>query len=88
VSEIDQKLDYIIEMLENNDMNEPMSDDDSKIKLWLKTSSPKIVGFTYRIPEDSHIQFKLRCAEEGWSIQEGISRLIQAYIEDRVEIKQ
>jgi len=87
VNDIEEKLNYIIKLLEMNNNVVIETEEDTKVSLWLHTTSPKVIGFTYRIPESSHIKFKQKCIEEGWSLQEGISRLIQAFIEDRIEIK-
>lgn len=64
-----------------------MVDEEKKVTLFLENTTPKIVGFTYRIPFETHLRFKQKCVAEGWSIQEGVSRLIQAYIDDRIVLK-
>ena len=61
-------------------------DKDKKIKLWLDINQEKITGFTYRIPEKLHEQFKQRCIEEGYSLQEGIGRLIKAYVDNVITV--
>lgn len=88
--QIEQKLDTAIQLLmEQTELFESQSGspEERKLHLFLQNTSPKVVGFTYRIPEESHTKFKQKCCEEGWSIQEGVSRLIQAFIEDRIVIK-
>ncbi len=63
-------------------------DKDNKIKLWLDINQEKITGFTYRIPEKLHEQFKHKCIEEGYSLQEGIARLIKAYVDGEITVTQ
>jgi hypothetical protein len=57
------------------------------MELWMETTNTKVIGYTYRIPEETHIQFKQKCINEGYSIQEGIARLIDAFVSDNIQIK-
>lgn len=46
----------------------------------------KVVGYTYRIPKFLQDEFKQKCLKEGFSVQEGIARLIEAYVEERIRV--
>ena len=55
----------------------------AKLELWLGMTDNKITGFTYKIPNELHQAFKKKCAIEGFSLQEGIARLIEAFVSER-----
>jgi predicted DNA binding CopG/RHH family protein len=88
-SEIHEDNKKIIELLEES-LNKKdsfyLNESEKKLQMWLSTTKNKIIGNTYRIPESLHEEFKKKCSEEGYSIQEGIARLIKAYVKDNLVI--
>jgi predicted DNA binding CopG/RHH family protein len=64
-----------------------LNESEKKLQMWLSTSRNKIISNTYRIPKELQEELKKKCAEEGYSLQEGISRLIQAYVSNSFTIK-
>jgi len=90
ISDLHEENKKIIELLEESLGKKDsifLSDSEKKLQMWLSTTKNKIVGNTYRIPESLHEDFKKKCAEEGYSVQEGIARLIQSYVDESFIIK-
>lgn len=70
------------------DTNTPKDATEKKLQLWLEMTGSKITGFTYRIPETLHQQFKEKCIDDGYSLQEGVARLIKAYVDGNILVKE
>lgn len=90
ISDLREENKKIIELLEESLGKKDsifLSDSEKKLQMWLSTTKNKIVGNTYRIPESLNEEFKKKCTEEGYSVQEGIARLIKSYVDGSFVIK-
>jgi predicted DNA binding CopG/RHH family protein len=92
LSEIQNEYRYLIELLEESQNLKKdsifLNENEKKLQMWLSTTRNKIISNTYRVPENLHDSFKKKCAEEGYSTQEGIARLIQAYVNNNFIINE
>jgi hypothetical protein len=46
------------------------------------------ISYTFFISFRTYCKFRKRCLDEGYTIQEGFNRLLDAYVDDRITVKE
>jgi len=48
----------------------------------------KVISYTMSISFITYCKFKKRCQDEGYSVQEGFNRLLESYVNNKIQIKE
>lgn len=91
LSELHEDNKKLFELLEESlDLKKDsiyLNENEKKLQMWLSTTKNKVINNTIRLPEKLNEDLKKKCKEEGYSLQEGVARLVQAYVDETFIIK-
>jgi hypothetical protein len=62
------------------------ADYENKFKMLVELNSN--ISYTIFLPFVNYYKFRKKCMEDGYSMQEGFSRLVEAFVEDKLVVKE